>query len=152
MRGGSASRAYAALFFLVPRLLFLLLFERSPAMAGKRAQEGAPKKRSRNKAAPARIVSLLEFGQVVRRSVNSVRDFIRDHSDFPAISKGKNGVAYEIDLDLAIAWWRAHHDAEDAKAQPRVNPSQGPAAERAAPMSPIGGRADNIFGRPDVCL
>ena len=35
------------------------------------------------------------------------------------VSKGKNGIAYEIDPDEAMAWWRAHHQAESAKAAER---------------------------------
>lgn len=40
----------------------------------------------------------------------TLRKLIRENPDFPVVSTGKNGVAYEIDVEAAIEWLKAHEE------------------------------------------
>jgi hypothetical protein len=40
----------------------------------------------------------------------TLRKIIRDHADFPVVSRGKNGVAYEIDLERAVQWFKDNEE------------------------------------------
>jgi len=40
----------------------------------------------------------------------TLRKLIRENADFPIVSIGKNGVAYEIDVEAAISWLKAHEE------------------------------------------
>lgn len=40
----------------------------------------------------------------------TLRKIIRDNADFPVVSRGKNGVAYEIDLERAVRWIRDNEE------------------------------------------
>lgn len=44
----------------------------------------------------------------------TLRKLVRENDDFPVVSRGKNGVAYEIDLERAVQWIR---DNEEKKLQ-----------------------------------
>lgn len=50
----------------------------------------------------------------------TLRKLIDAHDDFPLISRGKNGVGYEIDLEAAAKWWRARTEREQAEARERA--------------------------------
>jgi len=49
----------------------------------------------------------------------TLRKMIRENPDFPLISQGKNGVAYEIDVEAAVAWIKARAEEERAAARAR---------------------------------
>lgn len=40
----------------------------------------------------------------------TLRKLVRENEDFPVVSRGKNGVAYEIDLERAIQWVREREE------------------------------------------
>lgn len=40
----------------------------------------------------------------------TLRKLIRENADFPVVSVGKNGQAYEIDVEAAIGWLKAHEE------------------------------------------
>src|SRR5262249_41243381 len=46
-------------------------------------------------------------------SVNTLRDAIQKHDDFPVILRGSKGVPYEFDLHAVTQWW---HERKMAKA------------------------------------
>lgn len=50
----------------------------------------------------------------------TLRKLIDAHPDFPVISRGKNGVGYEIDLEAAALWWRGRCDEEQRQARERA--------------------------------
>lgn len=58
------------------------------------------------------IASLAEFAAIPGvPSEVTLRKLIKDHADFPA-KPGKNGVAYEIDVERGIAWLKAREATE----------------------------------------
>ena len=42
----------------------------------------------------------------------TLRKLIKDNPDFPVVSQGTNGVAYEIDIELAVRWIQGRQEAE----------------------------------------
>lgn len=70
------------------------------------------------------IGSLADLAEVQGMpSERTLRKLIRDNPDFPIVSIGKNGVAYEIDFEAAVTWIRSHEDkrreAERVQAEQR---------------------------------
>lgn len=66
-----------------------------------------------------RIVSQAELAYIRGCSSNALREFIRNHPDFPVLRRGSNGVAYEFDLDKVLAWYAAHDEAKSEKQRKR---------------------------------
>lgn len=50
------------------------------------------------------IVSFGEFASAIGKSEPWLRKFLNDHPDFPVVSRGKNGVSYEIDMEAGAAY------------------------------------------------
>ena len=50
----------------------------------------------------------------------TVRKMIADNADFPVVSRGKNGVAYEFDLAAAAAFVRSIREREEVVARARA--------------------------------
>ena len=50
------------------------------------------------------IVSFGEFASAIGKSEPWLRKFLNEHPDFPVVSKGKNGVSYEIDMEKGAAY------------------------------------------------
>lgn len=51
----------------------------------------------------------------------TLRKLIDSEADFPVISRGKNGVGYEIDLVAAAHWWKARTEAEQIAQRERAD-------------------------------
>jgi phage terminase Nu1 subunit (DNA packaging protein) len=68
---------------------------------------------------PARIVSLNELAVVVDLTEPTLRKLIKENRDFPVLSFGRNGVAYEFDATLVQQWIAAReakvNDAQRAR-------------------------------------
>jgi phage terminase Nu1 subunit (DNA packaging protein) len=64
----------------------------------------------------ARIVSLGELAVVVDLTEPTLRKLIKENRDFPVLSFGRNGVAYEFDA-TAVAAWIAAREATINEAQ-----------------------------------
>jgi hypothetical protein len=71
------------------------------------------------------IVSLAELAKAPGMpSEVSIRKLIADHPDFPIVARGRNGVAYQFDVDDVCAWWldRRQREEVDARAhQAEIN-------------------------------
>lgn len=65
------------------------------------------------------IVSFGEFASAIGKSEPWLRKFLNEHPDFPVVSKGKNGVSYEIDMEKGAAYLGNLKEAEQEAARRR---------------------------------
>ncbi len=68
-------------------------------------------------------VNLEELAEIVGKSLPTLRSLMRGSDDFPVISHGKNGVAYEFDARAVAGWMSANDErvrAEDVARGDRV--------------------------------
>ena len=49
----------------------------------------------------------------------TLRKLIRENTDFPVVSAGKNGVSYEINVEAAVNWLRDHEEQKRAAQRAR---------------------------------
>ena len=59
-------------------------------------------------------VNLTELAMVTRVSSVTLRKLIDTHDDFPVLSRGDHGVAYEFDAREVKAWLAKHAEEKDA--------------------------------------
>lgn len=56
--------------------------------------------------------NMQEMADILRISLPTLRDMIRDYADFPVLARGKNGVAWKFEPATVIAFVKAKREAE----------------------------------------
>lgn len=64
-------------------------------------------------------VNLQELADLIGVSTNTLATRIRQCPDFPVLSRGSNGVAYEFDPIAAVGWWKADQARDEEAAAAR---------------------------------